>query len=118
MDRGRAQEILSHPAGAPGPPDPGRRAPELPDRLAGGRPRIRLAADAEAARPGPGRVRRMRVTLLQRIASAAALIVVAAGPALAADDGASLFQQNCSACHQAKGEGVPSAFPPLASHKV
>ena len=57
------------------------------------------------------------MTLLQRIASAAALIVVAAGPALAADDGASLFQQNCSACHQAKGEGVPGAFPPLAGNK-
>ncbi len=28
-----------------------------------------------------------------------------------------LFTQNCAACHQAKGEGVAGAFPPLAGNK-
>ncbi len=38
-------------------------------------------------------------------------------PALAQTDGAGLFQQNCSACHQAQGQGVPGAFPALAGNK-
>ena len=29
-------------------------------------------------------------------------------------DGAAIFAQNCAACHQAQGEGVPGAFPKLA----
>jgi nitrite reductase (NO-forming) len=29
-------------------------------------------------------------------------------------DGRTLFMQNCSMCHQAEGQGVPGAFPPLA----
>jgi nitrite reductase (NO-forming) len=33
-----------------------------------------------------------------------------AGPA----DGRALFLANCSMCHQAEGQGVPGAFPPLA----
>ena len=37
-----------------------------------------------------------------------------AGLAAAQADGASIFQSNCSGCHQANGEGVPGAFPPLA----
>ena len=56
------------------------------------------------------------MTLFQRILCAAALMAAAA-PALAAEDGASLFQENCSACHQPKGQGVPGAFPPLAGNK-
>ncbi|HMO17617.1 MAG TPA: cytochrome c [Oligoflexia bacterium] len=28
-------------------------------------------------------------------------------------DGATLFQTNCAACHQASGAGIPGAFPPL-----
>ncbi len=36
-----------------------------------------------------------------------------AAPALAAPDGASLFANNCSACHQANGEGIEGAFPKL-----
>ena len=28
--------------------------------------------------------------------------------------GADVFNQNCTACHQANGEGVPNVFPPLA----
>jgi len=33
-----------------------------------------------------------------------------------AADGAMLFKQNCSACHQAAGQGVPRAFPALAGN--
>lgn len=35
-----------------------------------------------------------------------------AGPALAADDGATIYKR-CAACHLANGAGVPGAFPPL-----
>jgi mono/diheme cytochrome c family protein len=42
----------------------------------------------------------------------------AASPALASSDpvarGEALFGQSCAACHQANGEGIPGAFPPLA----
>jgi mono/diheme cytochrome c family protein len=30
--------------------------------------------------------------------------------------GETTYIQNCSACHQANGEGIPGAFPPLAGH--
>ncbi len=33
-----------------------------------------------------------------------------------ASDGAKVYQTNCSSCHQATGEGVPSTFPPLAGN--
>ncbi|MEO6894463.1 MAG: cbb3-type cytochrome c oxidase subunit II [Ginsengibacter sp.] len=33
-------------------------------------------------------------------------------------DGASLYVANCQACHQANGEGLPGAFPPLKGSKV
>ncbi|MES2342132.1 MAG: cytochrome c [Pseudomonadota bacterium] len=49
------------------------------------------------------------------------LAVVALGlgaaPAFAAD-GKQLFMDNCSACHQVTGKGIPGAFPPLAGSKV
>ncbi len=32
--------------------------------------------------------------------------------------GASLYTANCSACHQATGEGLPGAFPPLKANEV
>lgn len=32
----------------------------------------------------------------------------------AAPDGAALFSTHCATCHQANGQGVPGAFPPLA----
>jgi cytochrome c6 len=55
--------------------------------------------------------------LIQRLAAAAALVtVVAAGSAMAQPSGADLFSQNCAACHQSKGEGVPGAFPALAGN--
>ena len=38
-----------------------------------------------------------------------------AGAARAAPpDGAAIFKQNCAACHQGQGQGVPGAFPALA----
>lgn len=33
-------------------------------------------------------------------------------------DGAELFTANCASCHQANGEGVPGAFPPLKNSPV
>ncbi len=36
-----------------------------------------------------------------------------ASPALALD-GQTMFAQNCSACHQLTGKGIPGAFPALA----
>jgi mono/diheme cytochrome c family protein len=35
--------------------------------------------------------------------------------AFAQADGAKLFSQ-CAGCHQANGQGIPGAFPPLAGH--
>ncbi|MFN2323123.1 MAG: cytochrome c [Trueperaceae bacterium] len=31
-------------------------------------------------------------------------------------DGAALYAQHCIACHQANGQGLPGAFPPVANH--
>lgn len=31
-------------------------------------------------------------------------------------DGAAVFASNCSSCHQANGQGIPGAFPPVAGH--
>ena len=55
----------------------------------------------------------MRAFLLTSAAMAVALL---AAPALAAPapDGATTFAQNCSACHQLTGKGIPGAFPALA----
>jgi len=39
-----------------------------------------------------------------------------AATAAAAVDGASVFADNCSACHQTNGEGVEGQFPPLAGN--
>jgi mono/diheme cytochrome c family protein len=56
-------------------------------------------------------------------ATAAALLLASslAGGAQAAGakvmDGATLFKQNCSACHQPQGQGVQGAFPALAGNK-
>ena len=50
--------------------------------------------------------------------AAVAMSVTAAyaGGAFAADTGESLFGQNCSACHQLNGKGIPGAFPALAGN--
>jgi cytochrome c oxidase cbb3-type subunit 2 len=46
-------------------------------------------------------------------APAMAAMPAATGNAYDAAKGEQLFSANCSACHQATGEGVPDAFPPL-----
>lgn len=58
--------------------------------------------------------------LFKRFLSAAVLLGAAtiAGAAMAQTSGADLFSQNCAACHQAAGEGVPGAFPALAGNKL
>ena len=33
-------------------------------------------------------------------------------------DGAQLYAANCQACHQANGEGLKGAFPPLKGSKI
>jgi mono/diheme cytochrome c family protein len=56
---------------------------------------------------------------LKRLTTAAALtaaVFCIAGAALA-EDGASLFAENCAACHQPRGEGVAGAYPALAGNR-
>lgn len=48
----------------------------------------------------------------------AATILLAATAARGAPDGQALFAQNCAACHQATGKGIPGAFPALAGDKL
>lgn len=50
--------------------------------------------------------------VLSALCAAAALSI--APSARAAPDGGALFAQNCAACHQAAGQGIPGAFPALA----
>lgn len=42
----------------------------------------------------------------------------ATGGAADLPDGAELFTANCAACHQANGEGLPGAFPPLKGSPI
>lgn len=56
----------------------------------------------------------MRIRMML-IAAAAIGVSAAAGPALA-EDGAAIFSQNCAACHQPQGQGIPGAFPKLAGN--
>ena len=51
--------------------------------------------------------------MIYRVVLAAALLGVSSGGAVA--DGASLFSENCVACHQAGGVGTPGLAPPLVS---
>lgn len=50
-------------------------------------------------------------------AASASAAAVANNPA-SASDGAVVYITNCSSCHQANGQGVPGAFPPLAGNPV
>jgi len=43
-------------------------------------------------------------------------LVAAQGNEAQGPNGAQLFAATCSGCHQAEGQGVPGAFPPLAGH--
>ncbi|MBO9471477.1 YVTN beta-propeller repeat-containing protein [Salinisphaera shabanensis T35B1] len=40
----------------------------------------------------------------------------AVAPADSDSQGAKIYAQNCAACHQANGAGIPGAFPPQAGH--
>ncbi|WP_332770360.1 c-type cytochrome [Phenylobacterium sp.] len=53
-----------------------------------------------------------------RVVPALALVAASlcAKPAAAAD-GASLYKDNCAACHRPTGQGIPGAFPALAGSK-
>jgi mono/diheme cytochrome c family protein len=51
--------------------------------------------------------------MIHRFCLAAALLLVSSG--IAAADGASLFSENCVACHQTGGVGTPGLAPPLVS---
>lgn len=55
-----------------------------------------------------------RGVLLAVLSSAA--LSVAGAAAAETPDGAAIFKQNCAACHQAQGQGVPGAFPALAGN--
>jgi len=43
------------------------------------------------------------------------VLLLIGGLALAQADGAKIYAQ-CAGCHQANGQGIPGAFPPLAGH--
>ncbi len=49
--------------------------------------------------------------LLGIVGSAVVMVAAAAPPR--ATNGAAIFAQNCAACHQANGKGIPGAFPAL-----
>jgi cytochrome c oxidase cbb3-type subunit II len=53
-----------------------------------------------------------------RTAAAAPVEAASAAGGYDAAKGASLYTANCSACHQASGEGLPGAFPPLKGNDV
>jgi mono/diheme cytochrome c family protein len=44
--------------------------------------------------------------------------VTVSDPTFDRDLGAQVYAQNCSACHQATGAGIPGVFPPLAGHAL
>ena len=46
------------------------------------------------------------------------LIVPVAARADIPQDGQTIFAQNCAACHQLTGKGIPGAFPALAGSKL
>lgn len=52
------------------------------------------------------------------VTSAVASAAQPAAAPSAAGKGKALFSDNCAACHQAGGEGVPDAFPPLKGNAV
>ena len=53
---------------------------------------------------------------IKTLALAAAALAASAGAAAA--DGRQTFMDNCSACHQPTGKGVPGAFPALVGSKI
>ena len=51
----------------------------------------------------------------EKAAASASAAAAAQNPASASDGGA-VYLANCASCHQANGQGVPGAFPPLAGN--
>ncbi|MGD0967360.1 MAG: cytochrome c [Candidatus Aquilonibacter sp.] len=47
---------------------------------------------------------------------AASVSAAVAQNGAAANDGAKIYTQNCSSCHQASGQGLQGTFPPLAGN--
>ena len=71
--------------------------------------------------PGAGEVAGAATMPATGVAAAPANPAAAASTtayAYDADKGSALFTANCSACHQATGEGLPGAFPPLKGNPV
>ena len=62
----------------------------------------------------PATLTRFGTALLLLGATSVAGVSAQTAPATAELSGASLFAQNCSACHQLTGKGIPGAFPALA----
>lgn len=52
------------------------------------------------------------------ILMAVAALTLGGGAQAQAADGKQLFLDNCSACHQPTGKGIPGAFPALAASKI
>ncbi|MGA9657971.1 MAG: cytochrome c [Asticcacaulis sp.] len=59
----------------------------------------------------------LKSTVLLAGLSTALAIGLGGAQAQAAPDGHKLFVENCSACHQVTGKGIPGAFPALAGDK-
>lgn len=56
----------------------------------------------------------MKTQSLFAVALGAVICIGTSSAALAASNGKSLFDTNCSTCHGGNGQGQPSVFPPLA----
>ncbi len=118
MERRGPRQGLPGTVGGRGPHAAGRRAHELPGRLAGRRHRVGLAADG----PHPPALVRMRRH--EKIGAPMkkwllAIITLLGTAALAQPlDGKALFAKNCAACHQASGTGIQGAFPALKGNRL
>lgn len=58
----------------------------------------------------------MRRTLVVFLAAALVPITSMAATAQVDEEGAEIYQQNCSTCHQPDGSGISGTFPPLAGN--
>ena len=82
------------------------------------------APDLQQVTPGAGTSAPKDIGHVQASTTASRATPAAAQPASLdvntydAARGEKLYAANCSACHQASGEGVPSAFPPLKGSPV
>jgi mono/diheme cytochrome c family protein len=59
-------------------------------------------------------MKKYRLIALMGASVAAVFLVAAQTGAAAAQTGAQVYSANCASCHQAKGQGLPGTFPPLA----